>query len=240
MKIIPAIDIIDGKCVRLTQGDYNKKKVYREDPVDVALEFQHADLDYLHLVDLDGAKKGKVVNWDVVREIQEKTALSVDFGGGVKTEEEVELLLDLGVHQVNVGSLAVKHPEKFSEWLKKYGPENFVLSADVKGDTVAINGWLEESKFRLFDLVSQFEDDGLEYLACTDIGSDGTLKGPNLGLYKKLVKRFPNIKIVASGGVSSMDDLKELRYTNVYGVIIGKAIYEGKLNLAELKAFQNS
>jgi phosphoribosylformimino-5-aminoimidazole carboxamide ribotide isomerase len=240
MRIIPAIDIIDGKCVRLTQGDYGKKKVYREDPVEVALEFQDADLDCLHLVDLDGAKKGKVVNWKVISEIQEKTALSVDFGGGVKTEEEVEQLLDLGVHQINIGSLAVKEPDVFSEWLKKYGPENFVLSADVKGDYISINGWLEDTSLRLFDLVEKFEDLGLEFLTCTDIGTDGMMQGPNIGLYKKLVKRFPNIKIVASGGVSSIDDLHELKYSKVYGVIIGKAIYEGHIKLEELKKFQNS
>lgn len=240
MRIVPAIDIIDGKCVRLTQGDFTKKKVYREDPVEVAMEFQDADLDCLHLVDLDGAKKGKVVNWDVIREIQEQTALSVDFGGGVKTESDVEQLLELGVHQINIGSLALKEPEIFRGWLKKYGPENFVLSADVRGETIAINGWLEETKFRLFDLIDSFAKDGLEYLSCTDIGSDGTLSGPNIGLYKKLVKRYPNLKIVASGGVGSMDDLRELRYAKVYGVIIGKAIYEGKIKLEELKAFQNS
>ncbi|MCW5911206.1 MAG: 1-(5-phosphoribosyl)-5-[(5-phosphoribosylamino)methylideneamino]imidazole-4-carboxamide isomerase [Cyclobacteriaceae bacterium] len=240
MRIIPAIDIIDGKCVRLTQGDFGKKKIYREDPVEVALEFQDADLDCLHLVDLDGAREGHVVNWDVIRDIQEQTALSVDFGGGVKTEEEVEQLLELGVHQINVGSLAVKEPEKFSNWLKQYGTENFILSADVKGETVAINGWLEDTSFRLFDLVSRFEREGLEYLACTDITTDGMLEGPNIGLYKKLIKRFPTLKVVASGGVSSMDDLKELKYAKVYAVIIGKAIYEGKLKLEELKAFQNT
>jgi phosphoribosylformimino-5-aminoimidazole carboxamide ribotide isomerase len=240
MRVIPAIDIIDGKCVRLTQGNFKSKKIYREDPVEVALEFQNADLDCLHLVDLDGAKKGHVVNWEVVQAIQAKTALSVDFGGGVKTEEEVEQLLDLGVHQINIGSLAVKEPEKFEKWLKKYGGENFILSADVKGENVSINGWLEDTRFRLFDLVSRYENLGLEYLACTDINTDGMMKGPNLGLYKKLVKRFPKLKIIASGGVGSMEDLNELKYTKVHGVIIGKAIYEGKLNLAELKAFQNS
>jgi phosphoribosylformimino-5-aminoimidazole carboxamide ribotide isomerase len=240
MRIIPAIDIIDGKCVRLTQGDYGKKKVYREDPVEVALEFQDADLDCLHLVDLDGAREGHVVNWEVIRDIQEKTALSVDFGGGVKTEAEVEQLLDLGVHQINIGSMAVKEPETFSKWLKKYGTENFVLSADVKNGNVAINGWLEDTKFRLFDLVSRFESEGLEYLTCTDITTDGMLEGPNIGLYKKLINKFPKLKVVASGGVSSIEDLKELKYTKVYGVIIGKAIYEGKLKLEELKIFQNS
>jgi phosphoribosylformimino-5-aminoimidazole carboxamide ribotide isomerase len=240
MRIIPAIDIIDGKCVRLTQGDYRQKKIYREDPVEVALEFQNADLENLHLVDLDGAKQGHVVNWDVIREIQEKTALNIDFGGGVKTDEEVEQLLDLGVHRINIGSIAVKEPEKFSKWLKKYGAENFVLSADVKGENVSINGWLEDTKFRLFDLVAEFEKNGLEYLTCTDIATDGTLNGPNLGLYKKLVKRFPKLKVVASGGVGSMDDLRELKYTNVYGAIVGKALYEGKIKLTELREFQNS
>ena len=240
MRIIPAIDIIDGKCVRLTQGDYRQKKIYREDPVEVALEFQNADLENLHLVDLDGAKQGHVVNWDVIREIQEKTALNIDFGGGVKTDEEVEQLLDLGVHRINIGSIAVKEPEKFSKWLKKYGAENFVLSADVKGENVSINGWLEDTKFRLFDLVAEFEKNGLEYLTCTDIANDGTLNGPNLGLYKKLVKRFPKLKVVASGGVGCMDDLRELKYTNVYGAIVGKALYEGKIKLTELREFQNS
>lgn len=240
MRVVPAIDIIDGKCVRLTQGDYGKKKVYREDPVEVALEFQDADLDCLHLVDLDGARKGHVVNWEVIRDIQEKTALSVDFGGGVKTEAEVEQLLDLGVHQINVGSLAVKDPDTFSKWLRKYGSENFILSADVKNGNVAINGWLEDTQFRLFDIVERFESEGLEFLTCTDISTDGMLEGPNIGLYKKLIKRFPKLKVVASGGVSSLHDLEELKYAKVYGVIIGKAIYEGKIKLEELKAFQNS
>jgi phosphoribosylformimino-5-aminoimidazole carboxamide ribotide isomerase len=160
MRIIPAIDIIDGKCVRLTKGDYNQMKVYNDDPVEVALEFQNADLEYLHLVDLDGAKEGKVVNWNVINKIQAETALLVDFGGGVKTDKEVSELLDLGISQINVGSLAVKEPERFIKWLKDFGAENFILSADVKGENVAINGWLEETEFRLFDLVSKFEAHG--------------------------------------------------------------------------------
>lgn len=235
MRIIPAIDIINGKCVRLTQGDYGKVKVYREDPVDVALEFQNADLEYLHLVDLDGAKKGKVINWDVVEEIQGKTALMVDFGGGVKMEEDVQRLLDLGVNQINIGSLAIKEPKKFSSWMEKYGAENFILSADVRNENVMINGWLESANFRLFDLVEQFITDGLQYLTCTDIGLDGMLKGPNIALYKKLKNKFPNLKIIASGGISSLEDLKELNYIQMHGAIIGKAIYEGKLKLEELK-----
>ena len=235
MRIIPAIDIIDGNCVRLTQGDFGKMKVYREDPVEVALEFQNADLEYLHLVDLDGAKKGKVVNWKVIEEIQAKTVLNVDFGGGVKTDEEVERLLGLGISQINVGSLAVKEPEKFIEWLKKYGGENFVLSADIKNDDVLINGWLESTGLRLFDLVDRFTKEGLEYLACTDINTDGMLKGPNFDLYKKLKTRFKGLKVIASGGVSSVNDLVELKKIKVHGVIVGKAIYEGRIKLNEFK-----
>jgi phosphoribosylformimino-5-aminoimidazole carboxamide ribotide isomerase len=235
MRIIPAIDIINGKCVRLTQGDYGKVKVYREDPVDVALEFQNADLEYLHLVDLDGAKKGKVVNWDVIEDIQEKTAMIVDFGGGVKTEEEVEQLLDLGVNQINIGSLAIKEPEKFISWMETFGAENFILSADVRNENVMINGWLESANFRLFELVESFINKGLQYLTCTDIGLDGMLKGPNIALYKKLKNKFPDLKINASGGITNIDDLKELSYIHMHGAIIGKAIYEGKIKLEELK-----
>jgi phosphoribosylformimino-5-aminoimidazole carboxamide ribotide isomerase len=209
--------------------------VYREDPLDVAMEFQNADLEYLHLVDLDGAKKGKVVNWKVVEEIQEYTAMMVDFGGGVKTEEEVEQLLDYGVNQINIGSLAIKEPQKFVEWMTRYGPENFILSADVRNENVMINGWLESANFRLFELVDGFIDKGLQYLTCTDISLDGMLKGPNIPLYKKLKNRFPNLKINASGGISSLDDLKELSYIHMHGAIVGKAIYEGRIKLEELK-----
>lgn len=235
MKIIPAIDIIGGKCVRLTRGDFNKLKVYREDPVAVAKEFENADLEYLHLIDLDGAKKGQVVNWKVIHDIQEKTALKVDFGGGVKTTEEVDALLELGINQINVGSTAVKKPELFKQWIKEFGAYNFVLSADVKSEEVLISGWQENSSVNLYDLVSRFEPVGLEYVCCTDIDTDGTLSGPNFGLYKKLRNRFPQIKIIASGGVSSMDDLVELNYQKVDGVIIGKALYEGNIKLEELR-----
>ncbi len=235
MRIIPAIDIIDGKCVRLTQGDFGQMKIYREDPVDVALEFQDVDMEYLHLVDLDGAKKGHVVNWRIIEDIQKRTALTVDFGGGVQSEDEVETLLDLGVNQINIGSLAIKEPEKFIEWLHKYSAENFILSADVKNENIMINGWLESANYRVIDLVNKFIEHGLEYVTCTDIGSDGMMKGPNLGLYKKIKARFPNLKINASGGISSIDDIKELQYLKLHGVIIGKAIYEGRFNLADLK-----
>jgi phosphoribosylformimino-5-aminoimidazole carboxamide ribotide isomerase len=235
MKIIPAIDIIDGKCVRLTQGDFGQMKVYRENAVDVALEFQDADLEYLHLVDLDGAKKGKVVNWKVVEEIQGKTALTVDFGGGVSEDDEIAYLLELGINQINIGSLAIKEPERFTQWLNTYGPENFILSADVKNENVMINGWLESANYRVLDLADEFISQGLKYLTCTDIGSDGMLKGPNFELYKTLKKRFPNLKINASGGISSIADLEKLKKLNLNGAIIGKAIYEGKISLKELK-----
>jgi phosphoribosylformimino-5-aminoimidazole carboxamide ribotide isomerase len=235
MRIIPAIDIINGKCVRLSQGDYGQMKIYRDNPAEVAKEFEDADLEYLHLVDLDGAKKGEVVNWKVIQDIQEDTALNVDFGGGVKTDDEVQQLLDLGISQINVGSLAVKEPNKFIEWLEKFGSENFILSADVKGENVSINGWLEETDFRLFDLVTTFSEHGLEYLTVTDISTDGMLKGPNFELYRKLKNKFPQLKIIASGGVSSVDDLKELKNLNLFGAIVGKAIYEGKIKLNELK-----
>ncbi len=237
MRIIPAIDIIDGKCVRLTQGDFGQMKVYREDPVDVALEFQDADIEYLHLVDLDGAKKGHVVNWKIIEDIQYRTALSVDFGGGVQTDDDVEALLDLGINQINVGSLAIKEPEKFIEWLHKHGSENFILSADVKNENVMINGWLESANYRVIDLVNRFIAHGLQYVTCTDIGSDGMMNGPNLGLYKKIKARFPNLKINASGGISSIEDIKELQYLKLHGVIIGKAIYEGRFNIADLKKY---
>ena len=235
MKIIPAIDIIDGKCVRLTQGDFGQMKIYRENPVDVALEFQEADLEYLHLVDLDGSKKGSVVNWKVVEEIQNKTALTVDFGGGVCEDDEVEYLLELGINQINIGSLAIKKPDKFIYWLKKYGAENFILSADVRNENVMINGWLESANYRVIDLVDQFIEYGLEYGTCTDIGSDGMLKGPNFALYKKIKERFPALKINASGGISSVSDLKKLKLVNLHGAIIGKAIYEGRIKLRDLK-----
>ena len=235
MRIIPAIDIIDGKCVRLVQGDYNQMKMYREDPVEVAKEFEDADLEYLHLVDLDGAKNGKVVNWDVIEDIQANTALKVDFGGGVKSTEEVDRLLELGINQINIGSIAVSEPKLFSDWLWKYGPENFVLSADVRDEKIVVNGWAEATEVKVFDLIAQFEKDGLQYICCTDVRTDGMLEGPNFILYRKLKSRFPNLKIIASGGISSVNDLEELQYIHVDGAIIGKAIYEGKIKLPELR-----
>jgi phosphoribosylformimino-5-aminoimidazole carboxamide ribotide isomerase len=237
MRIIPAIDIMDGKCVRLTQGDFKKKKIYSEDPLDVAMEFQNADLEYLHLIDLDGAKEGEVVNWDVIYELQEKTALQIDFGGGVKTDEDVEQLMDLDIYQINIGSIAIREPEKFKRWMNEYGASNFILSADVKGEHVMINGWLEPTELRLFELVEDYMKSGLEYLTCTDISTDGMLEGPNFDLYEKLRERFPTLKVTASGGISSIDDLHKLKALGLYGAIIGKALYEHKIELIDLKPF---
>jgi phosphoribosylformimino-5-aminoimidazole carboxamide ribotide isomerase len=235
MKIIPAIDIIDGQCVRLTQGDYGKMKVYRDNPVEVAREFEAAGLEYLHLVDLDGAKEGRVVNWRVVESIQAETSLKVDFGGGVKTEAEVEELLELGINQINIGSLAVKDPAAFIGFINRFGSENFILSADVRNERIQLSGWTKASELTIYDLTKQFEKSNLQYVTCTDINTDGMLQGPNFGLYKKLRKRFPDLKIIASGGISSVADLKELKYIKVYGAIVGKAIYENKIRLSDLK-----
>jgi phosphoribosylformimino-5-aminoimidazole carboxamide ribotide isomerase len=234
MRIIPAIDLIAGKCVRLTQGDYNQKTVYNENPLDVALEFESEGLQYLHLVDLDGAKAGKVTNWNVVESITKNTKLTVDFGGGIKTDDEIQKLFDLGVVQVNLGSIAVKDKTKVLGWIKKFGADKIILSADVKDETIAIHGWQEKSTLNIYDFVREYISYGLSYITCTDISTDGTLKGPNLKLYQQLLNEFPAIKLVASGGVGSMNDIHELKKIEVDGVIVGKAIYEGKVQLEEL------
>jgi phosphoribosylformimino-5-aminoimidazole carboxamide ribotide isomerase len=234
MRIIPAIDLIDGKCVRLTQGDYAQKKIYNENPSEVAKEFEDAGIKYLHLVDLDGAKAGKVINWKVVESITSQTSLAVDFGGGIKTDSELTKLFDLGVKQVNLGSIAVKEPAKVAAWIKQYGKEKIILSADVKEELVAISGWLENSQLSITDFLNDYQSNGIEYVTCTDISTDGMLSGPNITLYKKLLSLFPALKLIASGGVSSMDDLRELKSIHVDGVIIGKAIYEGRVTLKEL------
>jgi len=237
MRILPAIDIIDGKCVRLTQGDYAQKKIYNENPAEVAKEFEDAGLKYLHLVDLDGAKAGKVTNWKVVEAIASQTSLQIDFGGGIKTEQEIRQLFDLNVKQVNVGSIAVKNPEKVFQWIEMFGSAKIILSADVKGESVAISGWQENSNVSIFDFINQYRSKGIQYVTCTDIGVDGMLTGPNINLYKKLLKNFPTIKLIASGGVSAFEDLTALAPTGVDGVIIGKAIYEGRIELKQLSTF---
>lgn len=237
MKIIPAIDIIDGKAVRLTQGDYAQKKVYNENPLDVARSFENAGLGHLHLIDLDGAKAGKVVSWKIVESIVSNTSLQVDFGGGIKTKEEIEKLLSLGVHQVNLGSIAVKDPEKLTSWLKEFGSEKIILSADVKNQIISINGWQDNSTINITTFLRDFIQRGIEHVTCTDITTDGMLTGPNMELYQMILLSFPQLHLVASGGVSNLDDLHELKRIGVDGVIVGKAIYEGKVALNDLKNF---
>ncbi len=234
MKIIPAIDIIDGKCVRLTQGDYARKTVYNEDPVAVALSFQNAGLQYLHLVDLDGAKAGKVINWDVVQRITSATNMVVDFGGGIKTEDEIERLLSLGVGKVNLGSIAVKDPGLVKTWAKRFNVDQIILSADVKGENIAIGGWTEKSAITIDAFIDSYIEAGITQVTCTDISTDGMLSGPNLSLYQRLLAKHSTIRLTASGGVSSVTDLQRLSETGVDGVIIGKAIYEGRITLEEL------
>ena len=234
MRIIPAIDIIDGKCVRLTQGDYAQKRVYNENPLEIAKSFEDAGLQYLHLVDLDGAKAGKVINWNVIDSITKHTSLIVDFGGGIKTDEEISKLFEAGVKQVNLGSVAVKHPDSVQRWIEIYGSDRIILSADVKNEKIAISGWLEDSSISIDDFIRDYLRKGIRYITCTDISTDGMLQGPNVALYRKLLETFPEIKLIASGGVSSLNDLRDLQKINVDGVIIGKAIYEGRISLSDL------
>jgi phosphoribosylformimino-5-aminoimidazole carboxamide ribotide isomerase len=234
MKIIPAIDLIDGKCVRLTQGDYAQKKIYNENPLEVAQGFEQAGLKFLHLVDLDGAKAGKVINWKVVEDLTRNTKLTIDFGGGIKTKDEISKLLDLGVHQVNLGSIAVKNPEVVFEWLEFFSAAKIILSADVKDEVVQISGWQENASLRIEDFVKSYSVKGINTVTCTDIATDGMLSGPNLDLYKKLMTLFPSVKWIASGGVSNLEDLVKLKELGVNGVIIGKAIYEGRISLDQL------
>lgn len=234
MRVIPAIDIIDGKCVRLTQGDYAQKTVYNENPLEVAKEFEDAGLKHLHLVDLDGAKAGKVKNWKVVQSITNHTKLKVDFGGGIKTEEEIKQLFDAGVVQVNLGSIAVKNAALVKGWIQEYGPEKIILSADVKDEMIAIAGWIENSAIPLTEFIEGWIDNGIRYITCTDIRTDGMLQGPNIELYRKILKSFPSARLIASGGVSSIADVQNLKEINVDGVIVGKAIYEGRISLADL------
>ncbi|MEX1239247.1 MAG: 1-(5-phosphoribosyl)-5-[(5-phosphoribosylamino)methylideneamino]imidazole-4-carboxamide isomerase [Cyclobacteriaceae bacterium] len=235
MRIIPAIDIIDGKCVRLSQGDYAQKKIYSENPLEIAKSFESAGMKFLHLVDLDGAKAGKVMNWNVIETIAKNTALKVDFGGGVKTDEEIQRLFRVGIKQVNLGSIAVKNSALVAGWIETHGPDKIILSADVKNEKIAISGWLEDSAISIFDFIRDYLTKGICYITCTDISTDGMLQGPNVSLYKRLLDTFPEIKLIASGGVGNINDLDQLKEIKVDGVIVGKAIYEGRIKLEELR-----
>ena len=239
MTIIPAIDIIDGKCVRLTQGDYDQKTIYNKYPLDVAMQFEDAGLTRLHLVDLDGAKAGAVKNWKVLESIAGKTKMVIDFGGGIKTESDVDIVFGSGAALATVGSIAVKDEATFTAWLTKYGADKFLLGADVKDEKIAVGGWLETTDIWIYDFIQKYMEKGLKQLFCTDVSKDGKLEGPSTDLYKSIVTKFPGLHFIASGGVSSMDDVDQLQNIGCKGVIIGKAIYEGKVKLAELVKLNN-
>ncbi|MFN8430819.1 MAG: 1-(5-phosphoribosyl)-5-[(5-phosphoribosylamino)methylideneamino]imidazole-4-carboxamide isomerase [Spirosomataceae bacterium] len=234
IQIIPAIDIIDGKCVRLSQGDYSQKKTYFENPLEVAKMFEDAGLIRLHLVDLDGAKNKKITNAKVLENIASKTKLTIDFGGGVQSEEDIRLAFDCGAAQVTGGSVAVKKPEMFDKWLSQYGGDRIILGADARNEKIAVSGWEEDSGVWVYEFIENWLNKGVKYTISTDVAKDGLLQGPSFDLYKKIQDQFPELNIIASGGVSSMKDLEELAEMNIYGVIVGKAIYEGRISLNEI------
>ena len=233
-EIIPAIDIIEGKCVRLSQGDYTQKKIYNENPLEVAKQFEDAGIKRLHLVDLDGAKKGTIVNQKVLEVIASKTKLVIDFGGGIKTDADIRSVYNAGASIATVGSIAVKKSELFFSWLKKYGAEKILLGADVKNEKIAVAGWTEQTEISVFDFLKTNFENGVKNLFCTDISKDGVMQGPSIELYKNIMEQHPEIKLVASGGVSNLNDVKELQAIGCTGAIIGKAIYEGLVTLEDL------
>ena len=234
MEIIPAIDIIDGKCVRLTHGDYSQKKIYNEYPLEVAKEFEDAGLNRLHLVDLDGAKAGAVKNWKVLEDIAGKTTLIIDFGGGIKTEKDVNIVFNSGAALATVGSIAVKEEATFFQWLKGFGAHKFLLGADVKDEKITISGWTEQTDVWVYDFIERQMEQGVQQVFCTDVSKDGALAGPSLELYKSIIQKFPQLHFIASGGVSNLSDVYELKEIGCKGVIIGKAIYEGRISLTDL------
>ena len=237
MRIIPAIDLIDGKCVRLTKGAYSTQKTYNEHPLEVAKAFEAHGIQYLHLVDLDGAKSKHIVNHRVLEEIATKTNLKIDFGGGLKSDEDLKIAFDCGAKQITGGSIAVKEPNVFEQWISKYGKNKIILGADVQGDRIATNGWMETSEHRLVDFISAYKSKGIEYVICTDISKDGMLSGPSFEVYQNLLKQHPEIKLIASGGISTFEELPKLADLGCEGTIIGKAIYENRISLKELENF---
>lgn len=236
MYIIPAIDLIDGKAVRLTQGDYNQKKEYNARPLEVAQQFEDAGLTRLHLVDLDGAKEKRVINWKVLELIASKTKLHIDFGGGVQSDDDLRVVFECGAKQVTGGSIAVKKPDVFEQWLSQFGPEAIILGADAKNEKIAVSGWEESTDVWVYDFVNNYVDKGIKYVISTDVAKDGLLQGPSFDLYRNLQDQAPKLNIIASGGVSNMSDLEMLADMGLFGVIVGKAIYEGRVTLKELMA----
>ena len=234
IELIPAIDIINGQCVRLTKGDYDQKTVYRDSPAEVAKEFEEIGFRRLHVVDLDGAKSKHIVNDEVLRAITTDTQLTVDFGGGIKTDEDIEKAFAAGAAMVTVGSIAVTQPDLFMGWLEKYGPERMILGADVRHGKISINGWKDDSAEDLLPFLQKYIDAGVRNVLCTEISKDGTLSGPAIGLYSEVMEAYPELHLIASGGVSSLDDIKALDAAGIPAVVFGKAIYEGKIDLREL------
>jgi phosphoribosylformimino-5-aminoimidazole carboxamide ribotide isomerase len=237
IEIIPAIDVIDGKCVRLSQGNYAQKKVYNERPLEIAKQFADIGIHRLHLVDLDGAKAQHIVNQAVLESIATHTDLVIDFGGGLKSDEDVRVAFESGASMVTGGSVAVKQPDIFSVWIKKYGAERIILGADVNNEQIAISGWLENTNIELIPFIEEYVKKGIHHVLCTDIVKDGMLGGASVALYQKLLTHFPNLHLIASGGVSSMADIEALDEANIPAVVFGKAIYEGHIELSDLKKY---
>ena len=237
MRIIPAIDIINGKCVRLSKGDYATKKVYNENPLEVAKMFENHGIQYLHLVDLDGAKSAHIVNYKALETIATKTNLKVDFGGGLKSDDDVRIAFESGANQITGGSIAVKKPNVFKNWLQKFGSKKIILGADVLDEKIAISGWLENSEEELVPFIKKYQSEGIEYVICTDISKDGMLQGPSFKLYQKILKEISNIKLIASGGISAYEELPKLAKMGCEGTIIGKAIYEHKISMKQIEKF---
>ena len=236
IELIPAIDIIDGKCVRLSQGDYNSKKVYNENPVEVAKELEAHGIRRLHVVDLDGAASHHVVNYRTLEQIASRTSLVIDFGGGVKSDEDLVIAFESGAQMVTGGSIAVKNPERFCHWLQTYGSERIILGADVKDRRIAVNGWKDESACELFPFLEDYVGKGIRKVICTDINCDGMLQGPSISLYKEMLEAHPDLYLIASGGVGSTEDIRQLEATGIPAVIFGKALYEGRITFKELEA----
>ena len=241
MRIIPAIDIIDGKCVRLTKGDYSTKKIYNENPLEVAKEFEASGIEFLHVVDLDGAKASQIMNYKVLEQIASKTNLKIDFGGGLKSNKDLEIAFNSGANQITGGSIAVKNSDIFESWIERYGAQKIILGADFYPDSVggkiAINGWQEESTLELIPFIKGYQEKGIQYVICTDISKDGMLQGPSFDVYKEILTEVKNVKLIASGGISTFDELPRLAENGCEGVIIGKAIYENRISLKQLEQY---
>jgi phosphoribosylformimino-5-aminoimidazole carboxamide ribotide isomerase len=243
MRIIPAIDIIEGKCVRLSKGDYDTKKIYNENPLEVAKSFEAHGIQYLHLVDLDGAKSGQIVNYKVLEQIASKTNLKIDFGGGLKSDSDLKIAFESGANQITGGSIAIKQPEVFKSWIQQYGADKIILGADAMNEKVAISGWLEESKEEVIPFIQGYQKEGIQYVICTDISKDGMLEGPSFELYQRILdsdlsnRAESRLKLIASGGISTFDELPKLAELGCEGTIIGKAIYEGRISLKQLESY---